>query len=364
MAQHDYNIADQPGGSFLSDLNAALAAIVSQNSGASAPSPTYAYQFWADTTSGKLKMRNAANTAWLDVMTLADAKALAAASADSATNATNLTGTSPSNIPTSALGSGTANSTTFLRGDRTWVPVPNAGITGSFRNLIVQTNAATPDSKVDILADEVMLEDTSGNAKRVESVSLTADITVTGANGLDTGAEAANKWYSIWVIDNGTTTASLLSESATAPTLPSGYTFKARVGWVRNDGSSNFIRFKQVNRRVQYIVPQVMASGVAGDVSIPTWVAVAVGVFVPPTAGVIYVGLQRNGSSGPVMVAPNNGFGAINSSGSSQPPLNDNDATSTTSRQIQGSFVLESANIYWASSGATNYLMCQGWDDV
>jgi hypothetical protein len=121
MAQHDYDIADQPGASFLADLNAALAAIVTQNSGATEPSPTFAYQLWADTTAGRLKMRNASNTAWLDVMTLADAKALAAATAD---NATNLTGTSTSNIPTSALGSGTADSTTFLRGDRTFQTIP------------------------------------------------------------------------------------------------------------------------------------------------------------------------------------------------------------------------------------------------
>ena len=40
--------------------------------------------------------------------------------ATNATNATNLTGTSTANIQTSALASGTANSTTFLRGDRTW----------------------------------------------------------------------------------------------------------------------------------------------------------------------------------------------------------------------------------------------------
>jgi hypothetical protein len=38
----------------------------------------------------------------------------------SVANATNLTGTSISNIPTSALGSGTADNTVFLRGDRTW----------------------------------------------------------------------------------------------------------------------------------------------------------------------------------------------------------------------------------------------------
>jgi len=52
---------------------------------------------------------------------------VATASVANATNATNLTGTSTSNVPTSALGSGTANSTTFLRGDRTWATVSSVG---------------------------------------------------------------------------------------------------------------------------------------------------------------------------------------------------------------------------------------------
>jgi hypothetical protein len=73
MAQHDYIIANQSGAAFRSDLNNGLAAIVSQNSGAAQPSTTYAYQWWADTTTGLLKLRNAANNAWITVGTLADA---------------------------------------------------------------------------------------------------------------------------------------------------------------------------------------------------------------------------------------------------------------------------------------------------
>lgn len=64
MATHDYIIANASGAAVRSDLNNALAAIVSQNSSATEPSTTYAYQLWADTTDGVLKIRNAANSAW------------------------------------------------------------------------------------------------------------------------------------------------------------------------------------------------------------------------------------------------------------------------------------------------------------
>lgn len=73
MAQHDYIIANQSGAAFRADLNNGLAAIVSQNSGPTQPSTTYATQMWADTTTGLLKIRNAANSAWITVGTLADA---------------------------------------------------------------------------------------------------------------------------------------------------------------------------------------------------------------------------------------------------------------------------------------------------
>jgi hypothetical protein len=93
MAQHDYNLANQSGLAFRQDLNNALAAIVSQNSGTSEPSTTYAYQWWADTTTGLLKLRNAANSAWITIGTLADTNlGLATAASPTITGTATFTG--------------------------------------------------------------------------------------------------------------------------------------------------------------------------------------------------------------------------------------------------------------------------------
>ncbi|MFZ9646070.1 MAG: hypothetical protein ACO29M_05285, partial [Fluviibacter sp.] len=70
MATHDYVIANGTGAAVRSDLNDALAAIVSQNSSATAPATTFAYMRWADTTAGVMKMRNGANSAWISLYQL------------------------------------------------------------------------------------------------------------------------------------------------------------------------------------------------------------------------------------------------------------------------------------------------------
>ena len=71
MAQAtDYSLANQSGANFRAELNTILAAIVSQNSGSSAPTTTYAYQLWIDTGASPnplLKLRNAANSAWITI---------------------------------------------------------------------------------------------------------------------------------------------------------------------------------------------------------------------------------------------------------------------------------------------------------
>jgi hypothetical protein len=71
MAQHDYNIANQGASAFRSDVNNSLAAIISNNSGSTAPSTgQVAFYPWADSTNLLLYYRNSGNSAWLPKINL------------------------------------------------------------------------------------------------------------------------------------------------------------------------------------------------------------------------------------------------------------------------------------------------------
>jgi hypothetical protein len=85
MAQHDYVIANGTGAAVRSDINGALAAIVSNNSGATEPTTTYAYMPWADTGSSPpvFKIRNAANNGWITLYELDGTFSVEAGSASS-----------------------------------------------------------------------------------------------------------------------------------------------------------------------------------------------------------------------------------------------------------------------------------------
>ena len=152
---------------------------------------------------------------------------------------------------------------------------------GASHNLIIANNTATPNSQVDIDADEIVLKDSNRRAYLATSVNLTVDITASGANGLDTGSEASSTWYYLWVIYNGTTVAGLISASSTAPTLPSGYTYKALVGAIYNASSSNFVATCQVGRTA-FIAPiNVLNEGAA-----TSYTSVSLSSAVPPIAKV------------------------------------------------------------------------------
>jgi hypothetical protein len=270
-----------------------------------------------------------------------------------------------------------------------WRPLssaPASPVQTSYKNLRVHnvatvlgdTAPATPSTQIKIAADSIILASTSGDTHQATSVALTASTGTAGANGLDTGIVAVSTWYSVWVIFNPTTNtvAALLSTSATSPTMPSGYTFKARVGWDRTDGTSALHRIAQYGNRAQYVVSAsittalpVVATGSSGSTSVPTWTATAVGSFVPSTASVLHGVLSSSTSGGAsshsAMAAPNSLYGAV-SSLTNPPPAQvtvyDHTGFGTAS-SVSFSFALESTNIQYASSNANGRVFCLGWDD-
>lgn len=271
-----------------------------------------------------------------------------------------LTGTPTA--PTAAAGTSTTQiATTAFVG---------SSIIGSgFRNLKVQAISST---QVQVTADALSVENASGIVARLASVNVTADISTSGANGLDTGSEASSTWYYVWVIWNGTTTAALISASATAPTMPSGYTHKLRVGTIRNDASSNLWRTLQYGLRAQVAIGTnpsglpILASGNAGSITTPTWVAIPVSNFVPSTAAVINlcaVGSNTASDGTAFMIAPNNSYGAYNST-ANPPPFMQQWSQQWVHLNVGLSLTLESTSIYWANSaGASIEVALTGWED-
>lgn len=230
---------------------------------------------------------------------------------------------------------------------------------------------ATPNAQIKIVADAITLEDVNGECYRATNVSVTADSAVSGANGLDTGAVANGTWYAGWVIYNPTTNtvAALLSTSATAPTMPSGYTFKARVSWNRTNGSAQFNRIIQIGRRAQYSVQAgsptvampVASSGVVGSVVTPTYVAVSLAAFVPSTAAAVHAlvfGQHSGGSAAQVLCAANGNYSTSNSV--NPPPLI---LAGTTVNSAAAWLTLESTSIYFASNATGGAVVIAGWED-
>ena len=67
MSQADFNIDNQGMAPARTDVNAQLVAGVTNNSGTTEPTTTFAFMFWADETLGLMRQRNAANTDWLNL---------------------------------------------------------------------------------------------------------------------------------------------------------------------------------------------------------------------------------------------------------------------------------------------------------
>lgn len=235
----------------------------------------------------------------------------------------------------------------------------------SVNSLGITNNSGTPNTQLDITSSFAVLASVGNAGDLIGGLSVTLNAAVNGVvNGLDTGALAANTWYHVYLISDGASlSGTLLSLSATTPTLPAGYVYRYRVGAVRTGAASTFLRTFQRGRRTQYQViaasttPNlpIMSSGATGNVATPTYTSIATGNFVPPTATEISVTAYSNGV---YILAPNNAYGVDAST--TNPPFSQNGGFAGGAINM----MLDSTNIFWANNSAVSVLACNGWIDA
>jgi hypothetical protein len=273
--------------------------------------------------------------------------------------------------PISVVYSASANTFTILNPPIVSASGNIAPLCGASNLNIV--NGSSPNSIIAITADQAVMLSSGGlvisrNTISLAALNLTTGTSTSTANGMDGEAVGTSAWIYIWLIDNGSATAALASAASgngLSPTLPSGYIYKCRIGVMRVDGSGNLLRTLQLGNTAQYtiITPSntaampSMISGISGSTSTPTWTAVSVSPYVPPTASSIVLSLF--GANTVVMAAPNNKYGPVNSA-TNPPPVAINTAAQNTTPAI---FALESTNVYYAATNSGSALYCLGWKD-
>lgn len=123
------------------------------------------------------------------------------------------------------------------------------------------------------------------------------DITASGVNGLDTGSEASDTWYAIFIIADSSgvnVPAGLFSLSPTSPTMPSGYNAKRLIGWVRNNASSDFYDFSSSStgrdRTIYYEEDESVLEVYNSESTV--FIDIDVSDLLPPTAQEVYLNCQ------------------------------------------------------------------------
>lgn len=140
------------------------------------------------------------------------------------------------------------------------IKVDSSFMRGYLSGLTLSNDGTTPNTKVDIAAG-VCVDDTQA-AFLKSSGSIIVDFGTTGANGLDTGALADSTWYHLFLIGKTDGTVAGFGSTSMSPTLPSGYSYKRRLGSVKTDGSAHLLSFTQDGDDFWWKVPvQDVSSG-------------------------------------------------------------------------------------------------------
>lgn len=165
--------------------------------------------------------------------------------------------------------------------------IGSAVLRGYISGLTLSNDPVTPNTILNIAPGIATSDDITASIEITSAFSkTTASWSVGSGNGsLDSGSVANNTWYHVFAImrvDTGVVDF-LFSTSATAPTMPSGYSKKRRIGSILTDASGNIIPFTQFgNEFLWKTIPNHVSAG-----SPPPTTATLMSLIVPTGIQVI-----------------------------------------------------------------------------
>jgi hypothetical protein len=236
--------------------------------------------------------------------------------------------------------------------------------------LKIINDSGSPNTIIDITADQIVTQSAAGLVVNRSNVTTNINTTLGNstatAGGMDGESPGVSGWLFIFLIDNGASASAIASSAAgnaLTPNLPSGYTFKCRIGAMQVDGSGNLLRTLQYGSRAQYVVTSAtntatyptIQSGTTGSVMS----AIPLSPFVPPTASVV-IGTLQAGASLTCKVAMNSTATFVNTSADGITTFTTPAATGIAT---QFSAIIEGPNIFFGSNGTGCASFAEGWVD-
>lgn len=259
MSQNDLVVADDTGANVRADINAALQALASKQSGASAPGTTYPYMDHADSDDDLWYIRNAADNAFNIFYEFDETNGLFIPR-----NVKHIELIERTGDPTNAANKGfvytkdVGGVTELFYMDESGnvIQITAGGLLNESTSIwardgvLLANNGVDSDHDVDVTFDALTVSSNAnadGTLTLIANGSFTAAIDASGSiNQLDTGAVANDTLYYVWVLNGASGTGVVFSvQSAYASvTKPAGYDTGGRlVGAVLTDGSANILAF-------------------------------------------------------------------------------------------------------------------------
>jgi hypothetical protein len=204
----------------------------------------------------------------------------------------------------------------LLNANPTGVNGPLCGAVG----LKIASNAAV-NTQVDVTADSLTMVTPAGTFVTRTGAAFSVNLAAAGAGGIDAGAIAASTWYNIYAIDNLTAANGVGSISASAPAMPTGYSFLCRLGAVRVDAATHLYNTVQLGDRTQYAVTALVnytntaaypaaATGVVGNTATQPYGALSIAGLVPPTATSVAFSMDNLVAADAMGLSPNPATGS------------------------------------------------------